>query len=155
MQKLKKIYNYYKNAKIPFIFMILNFLMFIYFWWGSVGFKCQLKILFFACVPFLSFWGIVYFKNKHRNKSYSLVTCIMIFFFIFYQPTLLGLAIIWQDENPYINEGYYKYFYRNYSDLKDVFPSFIPKNAKNVKFKYHPGFLQGGTYYILQFFRRY
>jgi len=108
-------------------------------------------------LPFACFGIMTFFATKERYKiaSSPVITCLLIIILGFFM--LFALVFISFDTATTETTDVGKYQrvlqlsdYPN-NELIKCFPSEIPYNAKDIVFRYHPAFLQGGEVFLLKF----
>lgn len=145
---MKKLKTYYQNAKLQFVMCIATilfiFLCMKFLFKLSLIIMCMLVVLIYLVIIILT----TKYKNNKNAKSVSLIVSLLVMCITFLNIFLL--ADIDKMEKPVDDvKNYSKYVHSKY--LLNVFPKKIPKSANDVHFVYSPGFLQGGTSYILYY----
>lgn len=154
-----KILFIFKKAPFPAIVTILSFVVFIGVYWLMTAKSIEphyFKGLIFA-IPFICFGIITFFTAKGKLKFgvSSTITICLIFIlgigslFMFIYIAIIESTDLITDTSKY--ERVLKVTGYPNKELIKYFPNKIPRNAKNVVFKYSPAFLQGGEDFNLKF----
>ncbi len=149
----------YKYSLFPLISAV-PFLVFFILVASNFNYVCVQPlwgIILLFIVPSVVFTviGILALKGKLKRKATIIITSILIVLFIILAVFLLYFLHISMFTTPATNPFYYHraYEYEAADDerVKEYFPEYVPKNAKDVKFWFNYPFLQGGSLLELSF----
>lgn len=122
---------------------------------NAIGLPTREKAIIFLAsfIPFFIFFIITIlshrFKEKYEN-IFKLISIIISLFLVFYYLISSFVCVLLSATNPVTDPKYYNYYVTG-KRLKNVFPSKIPSNAKDIEFYYAPVFFQSGPIYSLYY----
>ncbi len=140
-------------SAFPFlVFFILVALNFNYYsvqpLWGMI-------LLFLIPSVVLTVIGILALKGKLKRRVTIIITSVLIILFIILVILFLAflriLTVTTPATNPFYYHRAYEYEAADDEHVRDYFPEYVPKNAKDVKFWFNYPFLQGGSTLELSF----
>lgn len=154
---MKKIIDIFKKTKFTFIMCIITFIIGLFFLYIGRGneLSYMIKLCIMAYIPFIVYLLFTYLsyhyygtpKVKVIKKLSSFISASLVFYYIF----ALMFSIFMLVDYPLKKTKYYNYYVEAIGG-EDLFPSSIPKSAKNIRIYNSPWILQSGTglslYYI-------
>lgn len=151
--KIKEIFKYSKFSVLMCIITLLIGILLYSSTAIGIPIRAKANIFLASFIPFFIFFIITIvsyrFKEKYR-RILKVISIIISLLLVFYYFISFFICMLLAYTNPVTNPKYYNYYVTG-KRLKNVFPSKIPSNAKNIEFYYAPGVLQGGTTYSLYY----
>lgn len=148
-----------KKAPIPMAFTLISFILFVmvYLFINLTTVEPYwLTSLIFA-IPFVSFGCITYFtiKGKITKLTSSVISLLLTLILGYISISSFFMLAIDAATTETTDVAKYQRVLKitNYPNnrLTKYFPKKIPKEAKNITFKYRPAFIQSGEVIILKF----
>ncbi len=136
---------------IPLISTLIIFAVGIWFFRSSIGMDLRSRLViglisFFPVAISLIVTIISVFKSKSAKQRTGMALAalaVLVALALYYVSVTIPVALM-EADNPVTDSKYYEYKV-NDSELLRAFPKEIPEDAKDVRFLYQPGALQGGT----------
>lgn len=151
---MKSIINFIHKRILQLILTLFYFFGFIFFliaYFNEFIYHSKSILLFVLymilyLLPFIVNLIILIldYKNKIKHKIGNILSIILIpinFIYVIIITFIFGILI---SMNPVTDYSYYNDLYNSNIYIKD-FPKSVPNDAKNIKFYYQPGILQGIT----------
>lgn len=148
-----------KKAPFPTIMTIISCMLFImvYLFLTVVIIEPHYCLGLIFVLPFISFGIIAYLSTTEKlNSIASTVITVLLIIALGFAAFVAFIVIMVSTATTVTTDidKYQKVLKLNsYPDnsLIQYFPDKIPNNAENIKFRYHPAFLQGGEVFVLKF----